>query len=136
MIKVTNESTWNPEIKHLETGSTFQLPHGSGIDADWTWKEKEGDCLSFYNEWHALDANGYYCGWVPIEVIVCYNPDKQRFEYSVTVDDSQIQAIVKDYEKTVNNDGDIETNAPYLDDLADIIYSEIERRTSNSYKGL
>ncbi|HNU60684.1 MAG TPA: hypothetical protein PKL04_00640 [Methanofastidiosum sp.] len=73
-----------------------------------------------------MDANGYYCGWIPFEVIVHYDLDKQRFDYSVTVDNNQIQSIVEGYEETINDNGDIETNAPYLDDLADAIYSSIE----------
>ena len=126
MIKIINPNQSHPEIKHLESGATFQLPHGSGIDTNWTWVDEEGGCLSFHNEWHALDNNGCYCGWIPFEVIVRYDPDKQRFDYSVTVDDGQIQSIVEGYEETVDDNGDIETNAPYLDDLADVIHSAIE----------
>jgi len=126
MLKIINESKYNPEIKHLETGAIFQLPHGSGIDADWISNGEQGACISFCNEWHALDNNGCYCGWVPFEVIVRYDLDKQRFDYSVTVDDGQIQSIVEGYEENVDDNGDIETNAPYLDDLADIIHSSIE----------
>jgi len=128
MIKIINPNLYllHPEIKHLESGSTFQLPHGSGIDTNWTWVDEEGECLSFHNEWHALGNNGCYCGWIPFEVIVRYDPDKQRFDYSVTVDDNQIQSIAEDYEGTVDENGDIETNAPYFGDLADVIHSSIE----------
>ena len=69
MIKIINPNQSHPEIKHLESGATFQLPHGSGIDTNWTWVDEEGGCLSFHNEWHALDNNGCYCGWIPFEVI-------------------------------------------------------------------
>jgi len=126
MIKIINNSTCNPEIKHLESGATFQLPHGSGIDANWSWDEEQGDCLSFHNEWHALDNNGCYCGWIPFEVIVRYDPDKQRFDYSVTADKGQIKSIISDYEVSYDENDEAISNAPYLDDLTDVIHSAIE----------
>lgn len=46
------------------------LPHGSGLDADW---EEDVDARSpetvwFNGGWHFMDSQGYYGGWVDVEV--------------------------------------------------------------------
>ena len=117
MLKIINESTSNPVIKHIESGKTISLPHGSGIDCDWKWNANEDECIAFYNSWHAMDANGYYCGYVPFEVIITYIDDK--FHFDVSIDNSAIDDIMADYEIDV-------PNAPFLDDLGDVIWQSID----------
>jgi len=121
MLKILSDSTSYPEVTHIESNKTIQLPHGSGIDCSWVWDEDEGECLSFHNEYHAMDANGCYCGYIPFEVIITYINDE--FHFDVSVDHGQIESIVEDYEVDEETG---ESNAPYLDDLADVIHSSIE----------
>lgn len=123
MLKITNESTSHPEITHLESGKTFKLPHGSGIDCNWDWDMGEDEILSLTNDYHAMDNNGMYCGYVHFKVIVCFIDDKFDFDVNMSQDD--IDNIIADYEEIVNEDGEIETNAPYLDDLQDYLYQTI-----------
>lgn len=120
MLKIIGESLSHPEILHIESGNIISLPHGSGIDCDWSWKESEGECLMIYNEYHAMDANGYYCGYIPFGVIITYIEDK--FHFDVCVSNNAIDRIMEDYEADVDG----ESNAPYLDDLGDVIYSAID----------
>lgn len=125
MLKITNKSTSHPEITHLESGAIFRLPHGSGIDCKWNWGTDEDDLtLSLTNDYHAMDNNGMYCGYVHFEVIVCFIDDKFDFDVNVSQDD--IDRIIEDYEEIVNEDSEIETNAPYLDDLQDYLYQTID----------
>jgi hypothetical protein len=121
MLKITNESTSHPEITHIESGKTIQLPHGSGIDCSWTWDEDEGECLSLHNKWHAMDINGMYCGFIPFKAMIKYVNDD--FHFDISVDHNQINSIVEDYEADEETG---ESNAPYLYDLDDVIYSSID----------
>ena len=120
MLQIVNESTSHPVIKHIESGKTISLPHGSGIDCDWKWNNNEDECLAFYNYWHAMDANGYYCGYIPFEVIITYIND--NFHFDVAVSNADIDSIMNDYE--IDEDGN--SNAPFLDDLGDVIHSAID----------
>lgn len=120
MLQIVNESTSHPAIKHIESGKTISLPHGSGIDCNWEWIECEGEYIAFYNSWHAMDSNGFYCGYVPFEVIITYINDE--FHFDVSVDNERIDAIVADYEVDENG----ESNAPFLDNLGDVIHSAID----------
>lgn len=130
MLKITNESS-HPEITHLNSNTTIQLPHGSGIDCSWVWDEDEGEYLSFHNEWHAMDANGVYCGYIPFEVIITYINDE--FHFDVSVDNDQIDSIIEDYEVDEETG---ESNAPYLEDLGDILHSTIDCWANYTYPRL
>lgn len=123
MLKITNESTSHPEITHLESGKTFKFPHGSGINSNWDWEFDEELCLSLHNYYHAMDNNGMYCGYVHFEVIISFVDGK--FGFDVTVSQDDIDNIIANYEETVNEYGEIETNAPYLDGLQDYLYQTI-----------
>lgn len=46
------------------------LPHGSGIDSDWIYKEHKNGKVTFYNSFHALNSNGYYTGYMPFKFTV------------------------------------------------------------------
>jgi len=45
------------------------LPHGSGIDGDWSmdFNEKKQE-VSFYNSYHYMDGYGYYRRWIDFKV--------------------------------------------------------------------
>jgi len=48
------------------------FPHGSGIDSEYVfdYEKSHSNRLVFYNEFHAMDENGYYDGWIPYTVSV------------------------------------------------------------------
>lgn len=39
------------------------LPHGSGIDGNWTIRHHLNGDITVHGEYHAMDENGMYCGW-------------------------------------------------------------------------
>lgn len=39
------------------------LPHGSGIDGEWTIEVKRNGDITVHGEYHAMNENGFYCGW-------------------------------------------------------------------------
>ncbi len=43
------------------------LPHGSGIDCDWTM-ETEENRATFYNAYHGMNESGMYDGWLEFRV--------------------------------------------------------------------
>ena len=101
-----------------------KLPHGSGIDCDWKLENETEDQTIVSNYWHAMDTNGYYCGYVYFEVKL----DKQGNLLDVEVDQESIDAILKDYEpedQESESDEYTESFAPYLDDLDDYLYETI-----------
>lgn len=40
------------------------LPHGSGIDGNWTISVKRNGDVTVYGEYHAMNDNGFYDGWL------------------------------------------------------------------------
>ena len=48
-----------------------KLPHGSGIDSEWTIDENSNKKkLSISNSYHVMNDNGYYEGWIDFTVVV------------------------------------------------------------------
>lgn len=45
------------------------LPHGSGIDYDWSFEVK-GDTIVANNGWHYMDANGMYVGGMGFDIVL------------------------------------------------------------------
>lgn len=50
------------------------LPHGSGLDTDWHLvirKRRSGRPagVTAYIEWHAMNENGFYVGYLPVRVV-------------------------------------------------------------------
>src|ERR1039458_9134377 len=39
------------------------LPHGSGIDSDWTIRVQRNGDVTVYGSYHAMNENGFYVGW-------------------------------------------------------------------------
>ncbi len=52
------------------------LPHGSGIDADWEFRENADGSVRCHNAWHAMNEHGYYCGWIPFAFTVRVSRDR------------------------------------------------------------
>lgn len=74
-----------PDIWGVSSHSTFtekgtyniaqKLPHGSGIDGDWTIEEK-GNKIYAYNSYHCMDEYGGYCGWQDFYIVMTKNNPK------------------------------------------------------------
>ena len=47
-----------------------QLPHGSGIDYDWSFEKVGPDTVKAENAWHYMNANGYYVGPIPFSMVL------------------------------------------------------------------
>ena len=43
------------------------LPHGSGIDADWTFEYLKNGTIVCRNEYHVMH-DGYYVKWIPFHI--------------------------------------------------------------------
>ena len=62
--------------KHRDTLESIlleALPHGSGIDADWTFDVTgtvARPVIKCHNSYHGMDENGYYCGWTDFSVVI------------------------------------------------------------------
>ena len=44
------------------------LPHGSGIDFDWSYEDVDRETVKFSNSYHTMDEHGSYCCIVPFSV--------------------------------------------------------------------
>lgn len=62
------------------------LPSGSGFDTSWCVDlSKDGKTLLLYSSYHAMDDNGYYCGWADFTVKIPLDvaPSCWRYEFSL-----------------------------------------------------
>lgn len=80
--EIINLPTWADELPE-------ELPHGSGIDADWVI-EGHTHHITCRNSFHCMDQNGMYEGWQDFSVILkkgkSHQPDGSIFLYTdVTV---------------------------------------------------
>lgn len=46
-----------------------KLPHGSGIDCDWTFEINEKTIVG-YNSYHRMDDNGFYCEYIDFSISI------------------------------------------------------------------
>jgi len=76
-IKISEEdnSYLTREVIDTDTGKKIDLPHGSGIDADWFIEDKENTYHCF-NQFHCMDENGFYDGWIPFQLVLPKNNPK------------------------------------------------------------
>jgi hypothetical protein len=62
------------QLRHMAALNDMldELPHGSGIDGDYEILPAEcnADKIIFYCEYHAMNENGYYDGWINYKVQV------------------------------------------------------------------
>lgn len=57
-------------IPHTVEEIVDALPHGSGIDADWTVISDSRHRKEIGCSYHAMDENGMYDGWVDFSVVI------------------------------------------------------------------
>lgn len=69
------------------------LPHGSGIDADWHVDEKS-DRFIASNSFHAMDEDGFYDGWADFTVSI---PKKKPEQFKLQFNGALAQRINKKY---------------------------------------
>lgn len=62
----------------IEFDFARQLPHGSGIDATWEYRDT-ANYVYFSNSFHCMDENGFYGGWQDFSVRL----DRTVFSYMV-----------------------------------------------------
>jgi hypothetical protein len=102
------------------------LPHGSGIDA--TWKLDQLGTLPIvlcHNSYHAMDSQGFYCGWIDFTVKL----NLESLDFDVEVNKDNIKSIYAEYatewKDTDPDQLDYDDPTPYLDDLDADIYQRI-----------
>ena len=61
--RTTLENTYNRQPCVAVQVLADCLPHGSGIDGDWTIEILRDGAVRCHGEFHAMDENGFYCGW-------------------------------------------------------------------------
>ena len=55
------------------------LPHGSGIDCDWTFDRCQNGTIRCRNSYHVMDEHGSYCGYYDFTVhIFAHKSDERR----------------------------------------------------------
>jgi hypothetical protein len=64
-----------------------ELPHGSGIDADWNIHPAAGHGIACSNSYHAMDCMGSYVDWLDFTVYYGWNAEQQQFEFKKLVAD-------------------------------------------------
>ena len=58
------------------------LPHGSGIDADWTI-EYRGDYIIARNSYHCMDEYGFYDGWQDFSIVIEKDEYKGKYQNNI-----------------------------------------------------
>jgi len=91
------------------------LPHGSGIDGTWQFRENADGSVRCFNAWHAMSEHGYYCGWVPFAFTVRVASTPEAGKGPVIV-----AGPVRGGFKRASR-----ANL-YLDDLADVIGEQVD----------
>ena len=91
------------------------LPHGSGIDCDWTFHENRDGSVRCSNAWHAMNDHGYYCGYIPFSftVRVASTPEAGRGPVLVA---GPVRGGFKRASRA----------SLYLNDLADVIGEQVD----------
>ncbi len=52
------------------------LPHGSGINCDWSYTKRADGKITFKNSFHAMSEHGYYDGYMPFQFTVYPLPNE------------------------------------------------------------
>jgi hypothetical protein len=115
-------------VEKLEEEIKSLLPHGSGIDCIWHVNHVKDLVFDCHNSYHAMDQNGFYCGYVDFIVRI----DLLTKDFDVEVCQQDIEAIVGGYEEYIEGD-DVETNAPYLEDLGDYLHQAVSHNLEYYY---
>jgi hypothetical protein len=59
----SSHCNWS-DLSDLEQSIVSELPHGSGIDYDWSFERQRNGRLVLYNAYHGMDQYGFYVGSV------------------------------------------------------------------------
>ena len=88
-----------------------RLPHGSGVDADWSIIEVDevNKTTTLKNSYHAMNQNGMYVGWVDFT----FKFDNNGELVNIIVDEEQ--------QKALEADDDV-----YLNDLKDYLWQTFD----------
>lgn len=120
MQRVNTET--NPLIESMLHEIMEQLPHGSGIDADWTAEILKNGKFRFYNSYHCMNENGFYDGWVDFCLTIdpfTKHPERD-FRLSFLGSFSQYKAqrhYIRDYLEQTFYDGLQEIFAGHVDPI-------------------
>ena len=68
MFGYSSQINWS-KFTAQERAIIENLPHGSGIDADWTADKARGTIVC-HNSYHCMDEMGGYDGWVNFTVTI------------------------------------------------------------------
>lgn len=93
----SNNTEWFGKHTDVANAMLRELPHGSGIDGEWRldFDKSNGEKVILYGEYHAMDDNGYYDGWIDFRVTI--TPSLQfDFNLSITGNFGKYQDV-KDY---------------------------------------
>ena len=66
MFGYSSQINWS-KFTAQERAIIENLPHGSGIDADWTADKARGTIVC-HNSYHCMDEMGGYCGWADFSI--------------------------------------------------------------------
>ena len=58
------------------------LPHGSGINSDWTI-EYRGNYIIARNSYHCMDENGFYDGWQDFSIVIEKDEYKGKYQNNI-----------------------------------------------------
>ena len=107
------EQTGNTEWfeKHGDRSDAIMkefAPHGSGFDQDVTCDDASANGRLLFNaHWHAMNDDGFYCGWIHFQIIVSANM-AHGIDITVTV-------------ASDDRDDDEQRNDPASESIADYV---------------
>lgn len=103
------------------------LPHGSGIDYDWTFDVESGDTVVAKNGWHYMNPNGYYLGCIDFYIRLYTDG---TFDMPVMMDETELakSELGKDIAQCIFQESEPEDGIEAEmtdDDIACILYDEL-----------
>lgn len=72
----------SPECVAFSLWLADNLPHGSGIDSNWSIVESDSEKVSAWNSYHVMADNGMYAGYVDFKLTFDLNKP-ERFETEI-----------------------------------------------------
>ncbi len=106
MFGVGNMTAPNQFMKELMGKIAGELPHGSGIDANWGGELLKNGKMRFYNGYHCMNDNGMYEGWQEFCLTVNPNSENPEQDFKLEFTGGQYLArkhMLRDYlEETFN----------------------------------
>lgn len=70
------------EIEFFAQSLQEDLPHGSGIDLDWSYYIQKNGKIVFMNSYHGMNEHGYYDDWADFKLTIDpMDPETWRFNF-------------------------------------------------------